>query len=230
VTSVLQTAAPPRHRGSKKLQLLPYRSYQRPNHNEDPIRLYYVPVIGRMYRRRVEMCLAECTGGARVLEVGFGSGVSFLNLNEIYGEIHGIDLTCDHQDVARAFRDRGIETYLREGNVCQLPYPDNFFDTVILVSILEHLKPEEQDNAFAEIRRVLRPGGQVVYGVPVEKPMMVVAFRCLGYNIRNHHFSTERQVSEAASRWLSKVKISAMKTFVPFAGSVYEVGHFVKKN
>ena len=73
---------------SVQLKLLPLDQYAGVN-RDDPIRFYSLPVIGRMYRRRVEMCLGECTGGQRVLEVGFGSGVSFLNLHERYREIHG---------------------------------------------------------------------------------------------------------------------------------------------
>jgi len=29
----------------------------------DPIRFYHWPIIGPMYRRRVELCLGECRGG-----------------------------------------------------------------------------------------------------------------------------------------------------------------------
>ena len=55
-----------------KLKLLPLNEYAAVN-REDPLRFYYWPFVGGFYRRRVEMCLAECTGGKRVLEVGFGS-------------------------------------------------------------------------------------------------------------------------------------------------------------
>jgi ubiquinone/menaquinone biosynthesis C-methylase UbiE len=212
-----------------RLRLLPYKSYSRPNHQEDPVRYYYWPLLGRVYRQRVETCLAECRGGQRVLEIGFGSGVTFLNLHESYDEIHGIDLTCDAADVTRAFRERGIETYLSNGDVLDLSaYPEGHFDTVLLISILEHLKPNDLDRAFLELRRVLKPGGQVVYGVPVERRLMVLMFRVLGRDIRAHHFSTEKNVRDAAARRFQQVRVRPMKTWVPFAGAVYEVGHFVK--
>jgi SAM-dependent methyltransferase len=212
-----------------RLRLLPYASYSRPNHQEDPIRYYYWPLLGPIYRRRVESCLEECRGGKRVLDVGFGSGVSFLNLSEMYEEIHGIDLSCAVEEVAQAFATRGLRTYLRDGNVLDLPFPDGHFDTVMLVSILEHLKPAELEVAFSEIRRVLVPGGQVVYGVPVERPLMVWMFHLMGHDIRAHHFSTEKDVREAAGRHLKEVRVRPMKTCVPFVKAVYEVGHFVKE-
>lgn len=210
-----------------KLKLLPRGSYRGVN-TDDPIRFYYLPIFGRMYRRRVELCLGECRGGQRVLEVGFGSGLSFLNLHELYAEIHGLDLTADIEAVQAVFSAQDIPTHLRQGNVLAMPYADNEFDTILLISILEHLQPNEQVRAFAEIQRVLKPGGQVVYGVPVERPFMVAMFRLLGYDIRKAHFSTERQIAEAAGKILQKVRILQMKSTPPLFGAVYEVGHFIK--
>ena len=210
------------------LKLLPRDQYVASNET-DPVRYYYWPVLGRMYRRRVELCLAECRGGERVLEVGYGSGVTFLNLHDQYREIHGLEIEADVTKVRDNFQQRGIATDLRNGDVLKMPYPDDYFDTVLLISILEHLKPHDQPRAFAEIKRVLKPGGQVVYGVPIERPMMVFMFRVLGYNIREHHFSTEQDVSRAAGELLEKVRIVQMRSTPPVTGAVYEVGHFVKQ-
>src|SRR5580658_7594254 len=194
-----------------RLQLLRTDEYVGVN-DDDPIRFYHWPLIGRMYRRRVELCLGECRGGERVLEIGFGSGLTFLNLHERYQEIHGLDLTADADAVQAAFAKRNIQTQLRRGNVREMPYADNQFDTVLLISILEHLKPEDQVRAFGEIRRVLKPGGQVVYGVPIERPLMVFMFRRLGYDIREHHFSTEKDVSNAAGQLMRKVRVVQMRS------------------
>jgi ubiquinone/menaquinone biosynthesis C-methylase UbiE len=207
-----------------ELKLLPNKEYiGDPRCN--PVRLYARPVIGNLYRRRVQLCLAECLGGMRVLEVGFGSGITFLNLHDLYEEIHGLDLSIDVEKVAEIFRSRQIQTFLQNGDVLNMPYPDNMFDTVILISILEHLKPNQQLRAFQEIRRVLKIGGQAIYGVPIERPLMVFMFWMLGYNIRKQHFSTERDVSEAANRVLKQVKLIQMGTLL---GKVYEVGNFIK--
>lgn len=210
-----------------KLKLLPSDQYAGVNSN-DPIRFYYWPILGRMYRKRVELCLEQCSPGQRILEIGFGTGLTFVNLHEIYAEIYGLDLTADVQAVAAGFARRGIQTHLSSGSVLQMPYPDGHFDTVLLISILEHLKPAELPVAFAEIRRVLKPGGQVVYGVPVERPLMVLVFRVLGYNIREHHFSTERDISTAADAAMTRVLVRKMQSTPPGFGSVYEVGHFRK--
>jgi len=217
-----QTQPPP------KLKLLPYGEYAGVN-RDDPLRFYFWPIIGKMYRRRIELCLAQCTGGQRVLEVGFGSGVTFCNLRELYEEIHGLDLSASVEDVAAVFKARQIEANLRNGSVLSMPYDDGFFDTVLLISILEHLKPGEQIQAFGEVRRVLKPGGQAVYGVPIERRLMVFMFRLLGCNIREHHFSTEKDVCNAADTVLDRVRIIQMRGRPAASGPVYEIGHFVKR-
>lgn len=45
-----------------------------------------------------------------------------------------------------------------------LPLPDAAYDTVLLTDVLEHLP--RPDAIWAEIRRILRPGGVVIVGVP----------------------------------------------------------------
>ena len=210
-----------------KLKLLAADTYKGVN-QYDPIKYYYWPVFGRMYRRRVELALGECSGGERVLEVGFGTGLAFPNLHDIYKEIHGIDLTADIHAVQSVFDPIGIPLFLEKGDVLKMPYQDGFFDTVLMVSILEHLKPLELKQAFVEVSRVLKPGGQMVYGTPVEKPFMAFMFRLLGHNIRDEHFSTEKEIAEAARRAFSKGHVIQMKSTPPIAGPVYEVGNFIK--
>ncbi len=211
------------------LKLLPASAYKGVN-QYDPIKYYYFPIFGKMYRRRVELALGECTGGEKVLEVGFGTGLAFPNLHEMYKEIHGIDLTADIEAVQSVFAPLNIPLFLEKGDVLNMPYPDNTFDTVLLVSILEHLKPLELEKALNEVKRVLKPGGQMVYGTPVEKPFMVFMFRLLGHNIRDEHFSTEKEIAAAAYKIFSKGKVIEMKSIPPIAGTVYTVGNFIKSN
>lgn len=210
-----------------KLKLLPANEYKGVN-QYDPIKYYYWPIFGKMYCRRVELALEECTGGERVLEVGFGTGLAFPNLHDMYKEIHGIDLTADIHAVQEVFEPHKIPLFLEKGDVLNMPYQDEYFDTVLMVSILEHLKPAELEQAFKEVKRVLKPGGQMVYGTPVEKPFMVFMFRLLGHDIRDEHFSTEKEIAAAAYQAFSSGHVVEMKSTPPIAGTVYTVGNFIK--
>jgi len=163
-----------------------------------------------------------------VLEIGFGTGLTFFNLHDLYAEIHGLDLTASIDEIGRFYQERGVTTQLRQGDVRSLPYADDFFDSVLMISILEHLHPAGLPIAFEEVRRVLRRGGQVVYGAPIERPLMVLGFRFLGYDIHKHHFSTEAQIALAAERTLRRVRLRQLRGPLGLTGGLYEVGHFVR--
>lgn len=210
-----------------RLKLLPLERYIGVD-RKDPIRFYRLPVIGRLYQRRIELCLEQLQGGDSILEIGFGSGVSFPNLAELYRHIHGLDLTADVAPIAEMFSGMGIQTELRNGSVLEMPYADDQFDAVLLISILEHLQPRDQAQAFSEIARVLKPGGQLVYGVPVERPLMVFLFKLLGTDIRTHHFSTEEDVRQAAEQTFGDGEITPLRGPLGLFGQVYQVGNFRK--
>lgn len=211
---------------AERLKMLPVDQYIGVDNREDPVRFYKYPIIGSIYRRRVELCLSELRGGRRILEVGFGSGVTFLNLREKYDEIYGLDLTADVGRISEMFARLGMKTTLKNGSVLEIPFPDGHFDAVLLISILEHLRPEEHHRTFSEIARVLSPGGQVVYGVPVQRPLMDLLFRLTGYNIKDYHFSSEKDVLRSAETVLKINRVININAG-PF-GSIYEVGHFIK--
>jgi len=213
----------------RKLKLLKKEQYPKPE-KSDPLPFYYWPVIGKLYRERVELCLNALPFGGRVLEVGFGSGLLFPSLKERFDEIHGIDLNADASEIQAVFDRLGIAAYLKKGDILDLPYEDRFFDAVLCVSVLEHLQPDSLPRAMAEIKRVLKPSGNLVYGVPVERTFMVLMFRLLGYAIRNHHFSTEKDVARAAEACLKKVTTSVYTPFGGCLGALYAVGIYEKTN
>jgi ubiquinone/menaquinone biosynthesis C-methylase UbiE len=212
-----------------KLKLVP-RCEIKSFADSDPVRFYYWPVLGRLYRRRVELCLSLCNPGRRVLEVGFGSGITFLNLSQLYDEIWGIDLTADAEGVASIYAKRGIRTFLTKGSILETPYESDYFDTVLAISILEHLSSIELCKAVNEISRILKPGGQLIYGVPVHRPLMSLGFRVLGYDISKHHLSTEKDVEEAVASVMTKEKVIPLYAGAGLLGRVYESGCFVKRS
>ena len=48
-----------------------------------------------------------------------------------------------------------------QGKAGELPYPDESFDRVLSSFMFHHLDDAEKRRALAEVRRVLRPGGQL---------------------------------------------------------------------
>lgn len=63
-----------------------------------------------------------------------------------------------------------------------LPFPDNTFDVVVCKWVAEHLEHPARD--FAEIRRVLRPGGAVVLLTPNAHSLFTVISRMMSHRVK----------------------------------------------
>lgn len=180
---------------------------------EDPLRLYYSPLVGRFYHRRVDVAMSLIGKGRRVLDVGFGSGTSFLELNARFDNIHGLDMHQYGGIIKEIYGREGVDVRLSEGSILDPPYEDNYFDAILAISILEHLQPADLPRVMVQASRLLRPGGIFVIGMPGLNSMMSAAFRVLGYDISKHHFSSPHQALEAAGKVFEiekKIKLPAL--------------------
>ena len=94
-----------------------------------------------------------------MLEVGVGLGPDFVRFARAGADATGFDLT---EAAVGAVRDRlaleGLEADLRVADAEELPFPDGSFDLVYSWGVLHHTPNTER--ALAEVRRVLRPGGE----------------------------------------------------------------------
>lgn len=76
----------------------------------------------------------------------------------------GLELEADIIQKASANVGHLPDITLTQGNIYALPFPDNYFDGVILSEILEHI--EDDVRGLKEVWRVLKPGGVVAITVP----------------------------------------------------------------
>jgi arsenite methyltransferase len=105
--------------------------------------------------------------GDTVLDIGSGSGTDLLlAARTVGGDGHaiGLDMTAAMlEKVARSVAAAGVSNVrLLEGNAEKIPLPDGSVDVVTSNGVL-NLVPDKR-TAFAEIHRVLRPGGRVQIG------------------------------------------------------------------
>ena len=94
--------------------------------------------------------------GARLLEVGCGTGVLTRALADLPGveSVVGVDLAPSLLDKAR---ELAPNVHFEQADARALPFADTSFDVVVFDSTLSHVP--EPERALAEAARVLRPGG-----------------------------------------------------------------------
>lgn len=105
---------------------------------------------------------AGIKAGDHVLDLGSGAGNDCFVARKIVGEtghVTGIDFTDEMLTKAKAnLKKSGFENIdFVKGDIEEMPLEDNTFDVVISNCVL-NLVPDKQ-KAFAEIFRVLKPGG-----------------------------------------------------------------------
>lgn len=107
---------------------------------------------------------AELRPGHRVLDIGCGTATLTIAIKRSQPEAEVIGLDGDPDVLRRATAKvaaAGLAIALEHGFSDRLPYADASFDRVLTSLLLHHLTAETKRRTLAEIRRVLRPGGQV---------------------------------------------------------------------
>ena len=111
--------------------------------------------------------------GERVLDLGCGFGRHSYEALKRGAEVVACDLARPEveqvRDLARLLVasgevDESVMAAPVQGNALGLPFDDNSFDRVIASEVLEHISDDE--SAFAELARVLRPGGRLAVTIP----------------------------------------------------------------
>ena len=101
--------------------------------------------------------------GQRVLEVGVGTGLALPHYTK-NKRITGIDLSADMLEFARnRVRDMGLRNVeaLHEMDAEQTAFEDGRFDIAVAMFVASVVPNPRQ--LFAEMRRVVRPGGHLLF-------------------------------------------------------------------
>ena len=121
--------------------------------------------------------------GKRLLDVGTGLGES-----SVYFALQGADVTMidiSPQMIAKACevgRYHGVELQGRAAVGEELPVPDGSFDVVYIANTIHHVTNRER--LFAEIRRVLKPGGCFFSIDPVAYNPAINIYRRMANQVR----------------------------------------------
>ena len=105
--------------------------------------------------------------GSRVLDAGAGSGslVRVLEQDTQVAEVIGVDIAPKSEAVL-------------EGDITNLPFPDEHFDTIFCVEVIEHVSAEVSRQILTEFNRVLAPKGYLIVTTPFAEELDDNTVRC----------------------------------------------------
>ena len=129
----------------------------------------YATLEGRFEKKLRErgLELLDVQEGEAVLEIGFGTGYSLVEIARAVGKTGracGIDLTPEMVELARTRLAKAglaerVELY--EGDAREMLYQDNQFDGVYMAAALELFDTPDIPRVLAEIKRVLKSTGRL---------------------------------------------------------------------
>lgn len=127
-----------------------------------------------------------------ICDVGCGTGHITYFLEQKGFRVEGVDRS---PIALKHCLQKGLKG-VKEGSVTQLPFPDETFDLVLAIDVICMLEEEERGVAIKELKRVLKPGGQLILHEP--------AFQWLA---SQHDLSCQvkkRWTQNECVRWLSE--------------------------
>lgn len=150
---------------------------QRFEHDDRDAQLKYYDAIvhaKEQYFARIDSLLP----GADVLEYGCSYGDSCIAYSQVAKSATGIDIsdTAIETGRARALAAGRDNVRLEVMNAEAMTFPDNSFDLVFGSGIIHHL---DVGRSLSELKRVLRPGGRVVFVEPLGHNPAIELYRRL---------------------------------------------------
>ena len=100
-----------------------------------------------------------------MLDVGCNVGELLAHAKALYPHLRVAGVEVNPAAVAEA-HERFPDLEVIQAGAEDLPFPDASFDCVTCIEVLEHVPEQLRRTAFAEMHRVLQPGGRLVVRVP----------------------------------------------------------------
>jgi SAM-dependent methyltransferase len=119
-------------------------------------------LLERIRRAELQPLRKYFSSGARVLELGGGSGFQASILSSCGCDVHSIDVAARPDPHSQRYGRQYFTVTTYDGH--NIPFADSSFDIVYTSHMLYHAV--ELDSMLAEIGRVLRPGGLAIHVLP----------------------------------------------------------------
>jgi len=121
------------------------------------------PILADLRAQKANKLIPSSLRSGRILDIGCGTYPYFL-AHTSFEEKFAIDQLPLSSQTASELK---IESFTLDLEIKpQLPFEDNFFESVTLLAVVEHLDPSLMAILFKEVYRVLKPGGKVILTTP----------------------------------------------------------------
>ena len=152
--------------------------------------------------------------GKRFLDVGCGEGTLATRVRERFTELYGVDIS---EDAVVLARQAGVIAEKINLNIQPLPFPDNYFDVVASLDVIEHVF--DPISFIREIHRVLVPGGYAIISTPnirkIQRILTLIGGRFprtsydpVGFDGGHLHYFTSKDMRELLERNSFKVVLT----------------------
>jgi len=140
------------------------KSQNIPSEQRDWFHRYVLdPIFDPRANNRTSVALGLLPSGQRLLDIGCWNGafLEHVRSTDRYQELYGVDIIPEAVETTRA---KGFVAQVVDLNGELLPFPDQHFDAVTILGVIEHVF--DPYTVIREIYRVLRPGGALLIDVP----------------------------------------------------------------
>jgi SAM-dependent methyltransferase len=134
---------------------------------------------GKQYLDELERMIVShaLPGGDAIVEIGAGFGRLGSCYVGKYAVSHMVEPANNLREIAlRSYGDTNVRYH--EASAYDLPFADESFDDVLMIRVFHHLDRPEM--ALREIRRILKPGGRLVFNFSNKRNLKRVLLYCLG--------------------------------------------------
>lgn len=185
--------------------------------------LGWVQNQGHIFVEKLSQAKSKNGQPLRSIEIGSGSGWHFRYVSKKDKHM-GLDLRTSLLQRSRMdYRDFPMI----QGNGYHLPFINESFDRIVSIYVFEHLS--SLPDSLAEIRRVLKPEGELLVGLPTEGGLAFDLGRRLTTKkyfeqkykvdylkiVRSEHCNTCQEVTTELENWFTITDIWYLPFFIP---------------
>ncbi|MBL7148206.1 MAG: class I SAM-dependent methyltransferase [Nanoarchaeota archaeon] len=201
-----------------------------PNQDTYTLERYFKPIQKIPYLKRLKMAIDLINGQTydNFLEIGFGSGILLPELASRTKKLTAIDKHNYIETVRNIIKTKNIQADLLKADILNMPFPDNTFDGILCLSVLEFV--EDIPQAIREIKRIAKPKAKIIIGSPVLNFLTDFCYKIIDYKQHSQvHKSNHKAIINNIKNNFKIKKISRYPAFLPLNLSLFFVLETTKK-